>query len=103
MIIASFGYLLSIKDLKYSEVHIEIAINKVVDLYNSQLLRTYTLIDRRFHILSLILKDWNKKKFPDKIKRMNSYSIVLMLIAFLQLKHVLPRLQQNCDKKIVKY
>jgi DNA polymerase sigma len=52
-------------------------------VYNSKLLLTYAQVDERFHALALILKDWNKKQFTDRKKRLNSYSIVLMLIAFL--------------------
>ena len=71
---------------------IEIVGNKILDLYNSKLLHTYSLIDSRFHTLALILKAWNKKAMPDNQRRLNSYSIVIMLIAFLQSKDVLPHL-----------
>ena len=84
--------MLKIIDYKNNKLDIEISVNKVVDPFNSKLLLTYSMLDRRFHALALILKDWNKRKFKDKLKRLNSYSIVLMVIAFLQSKEVLPKL-----------
>ncbi len=79
----SFGPLLQIKDNLHNTFQIEIICNKVVDLYNSQLIRTYSLLDSRFHRLALLLKSWNKSALFQKSQRLNSYSIVLMLIAFL--------------------
>lgn len=87
--IAAFGYLVEIKDTLY-EVDIDLSINKILDPYNSQLLYTYALLDQRFHKLALILKYWNKDRFKEKNNRLNSYSLVLMLIAFLQHQKILP-------------
>jgi len=101
---ASFGRLLTITDVKNYNYKIDISANKVLDLYNSHLLRTYALLDERFHIMALLIKSWNKKRFPSKIERLNSYSIVLMIIAFLQYEEVLPRLQQMAsEEKVIKY
>lgn len=88
----SFGLLMKITDMKYDNLEIELSVNKTLDAYNSALIRTYALIDSRFHKLALILKDWNKASFKDKKTRMNSYSIVLMLIAYLQYEKILPKL-----------
>ena len=85
--------LLQVKDTKHKGFEIDISANKILDVYNSKLLLTYAQLDERFHALALILKDWNKKQFTDRKKRLNSYSIVLMLIAFLQFEKVLPNLQ----------
>ena len=74
---------------------IDICLQKIVDVYNTQLIRTYALIDERFVKLALILKEWNKLNFKDKFKRLNSYSITLMLIAYMQHCNVLPRLQSD--------
>ena len=67
----------------YSGFHIDISVNKIVDIYNSKLLLTYSLLDERFHMLALLMKKWNKVNFKNKARRLNSYSIVLMVIAFL--------------------
>ncbi|TNV79896.1 hypothetical protein FGO68_gene5834 [Halteria grandinella] len=89
----SFGALLHIDDAT-DKVSIELQINKVLDPYNSKLIQTYCLYDIRFHQLALILKKWNKSHFKDNTKRINSYSITLMLIAYLQHIKILPYLQQ---------
>lgn len=78
----SFGYLLQIKDKVY-ETDIDLSINKIIDPYNSMLIFTYAKLDQRFHKLALVLKYLNKQRFPEKNDRLNSYSIVLILIAFL--------------------
>lgn len=72
-----------IKDKVY-EINIDISINKIVDPYNSMLVFSYALIDSRFHKLALILKFWNKESIKDKNERLNSYSLVLLLIAYFQ-------------------
>ncbi|TNV79660.1 hypothetical protein FGO68_gene6961 [Halteria grandinella] len=101
--ITAFGAILEIKDTQYG-VNIELQINKVLDPYNSKLIQTYSMFDHRFHQLALILKNWNKKHFPLNTTRINSYSITLMLIAYLQKKNVLPYLQSmRSEKKEVSY
>ena len=58
--------------------------NKVVDPYNTWLLQTYAMLDVRFLKLALILKAWNKKVNLDMgTNKLNSYSMILMLIAYL--------------------
>lgn len=88
---ASFGKILNITDVKHN-YKIDISPNKVADLYNSHLLRTYALLDERFHMMALLVKSWNKRHFPDKHLRLNSYSLVLMIVAYLQHEKILPRL-----------
>ena len=41
----------------------------------------------------MLVKAWNKQKFVNLLMRLNSYSLVLMMIAYLQLKGYLPYLQ----------
>ena len=89
---ASFGLLLKLKD-RISGLDIDISVNKVLDIFNSELLQLYARFDSRFHKLALVLKKLNKLHFSDKKTRLNSYSITLMLIAFLQHRKVLPSLQ----------
>jgi DNA polymerase sigma len=82
-------------------MQIDVSVQKIVDLYNTKLIRTYALIDHRFVKIALILKDWNKNNFSDKQKRLNSYSITIMLIAYLQHCKILPRLQNNEESPIM--
>ncbi len=79
-------------------MQIDISVQKIVDIYNTKLIRTYALIDHRFVKLALILKEWNKHHFKNNKERLNSYSMTLMLIAYLQHCNVLPRLQN--DEKV---
>jgi DNA polymerase sigma len=83
------------------EVSIEVFINKIVDPYNTWLMQTYAMLDIRFLKLALVLKAWNKKvNMSMGTNKLNSYSITLMLIGFLQFKNVLPCLQQiGLDEK----
>jgi DNA polymerase sigma len=90
---ATFGWVMQIKDAQ-NNIDIELTINKVLEVYNSKLISTYAKLDLRFLKLSILLKLWNKKSFPgsDRYKRLNSYSLTIMLIAFLQRKEILPNL-----------
>ena len=84
---------MQVKDTAF-ETDIDLSVNKILDPYNSSLIQTYSKLDERFHKLALVLKQWNKMRFEQKNDRLNSYSIVLLLIAYLQHKKVLPCLQQ---------
>ena len=59
------GLVLVINDQEHY-LEIEVTINKKCELINSHLIRTYALIDRRFGDLSLLIKTWNKRAFPDR-------------------------------------
>jgi DNA polymerase sigma len=97
VITAAFGKQLSVRYIPF-EVTIEVFINKIVDPYNTWLLQTYALIDERFLKLALVLKYWNKEVNKSRGKsKLNSYSMILMLIAYLQLQKVLPSLQTTGD------
>ena len=105
VITAAFGKQLNVKYIPF-EVTIEVFINKVVDPYNTWLLQTYALLDERFLKLALVLKYWNKQVNKGLGKqKLNSYSMMLMLIAYLQRENVLPCLQQigNVQQKFVQY
>ena len=86
------GILLSFHD-KANQIDVDLLINKTTEVINSQLVLAYGQYDVRFIKLALFLKAWNKSRFTDKMKRLNSFSIYLMLIAFLQHKEILPNLQ----------
>ena len=79
-------------------IEIDITVNKVLEICNSKLIGAYGEYDIRFLKLALYLKAWNKMHFPDKMKRLNSFSIYLMLIAFLQSRGILPNLQALASK-----
>lgn len=76
------GILLSFRD-KFNQIEVDLTINKMTEVLNSHLVCTYGQYDVRFIKLALFLKAWNKANFPDKLKSLNSFSIYLMLIAFL--------------------
>ena len=86
------GILLSFHD-KANQIDVDLLVNKSTEVINSQLVFAYGQYDVRFIKLALFLKAWNKSRFTDKMKRLNSFSIYLMLIAFLQHKEILPNLQ----------
>lgn len=86
------GCLLSFRDELFG-IEIDVSINKVLEIANSQLINAYSHFDERFRKLALVLKSWNKQHFPDRKKRLNSFSIILLLIAFLQHRKILPNLQ----------
>ena len=95
------GALLKTQD-NVTKVEIDLSVNKVLEVYNSYLLYTYTMIDKRFMEMIVLLKNWNKNKFPDASQRLNSYSLVMMVLAFLQKEKILPNLQKmSYGKKLI--
>ena len=83
---ASFGDTMQFVVTDYENslyLEVDILVNKVIDIYNSELIMTYGLIDQRFVDLCLILKYWNKLLFTNKLNRLNSYCLTLMCIAYL--------------------
>lgn len=57
-----------------------------------------------FHRLALFLKSWNKQNFSDKKTRLNSYTMSLMLLAFMQYEGRLPSVQALVsDRQIINY
>ncbi len=71
----------------------QVLVNKHLEKYNVELIRTYTLVDKRFKKLALILKYWNKMHIENSTQRLSSHAMVLMLICYLQIRGVLPKLQ----------
>lgn len=80
-------------------MNIDLCVNKVFEVFNSKLLATYCKINPIFQKLALLLKNWNKKRFPDNSTRLNSFSIVLMLLAYMQSVNQLPNLQKFDDSR----
>lgn len=83
---------------RWNQIEVDICVNKVLEVINSQLIGAYGSYDERFAELALYLKTWNKQRFTDKMKRLNSFSIYLMLIGFLQHKKIMPNLQMRAKK-----
>jgi DNA polymerase sigma len=61
--------------------------NKLLEPLNSTLINEYTKYDIRFTQLALYVKDWNKRMMKrnerDPLSGFNSYTLTLMIIAFL--------------------
>ena len=58
----SSGHLLEVID-KMNKLHVDIAINKTMEVLNSHLVCAYGVYDFRFVKLALFLKVWNKLNF----------------------------------------
>jgi DNA polymerase sigma len=92
--------LLKFEDLTH-HIKVDVTVNGVCQVFNSNLLCTYARIDTRFVDCAMILKYWNSKLFTNDMMKLNSYSLVLMLIAFLQHKGILPNIQSIGEQKEV--
>lgn len=82
------------KKEKNKEFKADIAINNVLGVSNSSMLKIYSKIDIRCKQMGLILKNWAKKWKITSEDSLSSYSLILMLIYFLQIKKILPSLQK---------
>ena len=75
-------------DTEYSSVKIDINFTSCLGILNSSLLRTYSLIDQRFLILSIFIKFIVSKmeiKNDERVKdKINNYSWTFILLTFLQ-------------------
>uniref|UniRef100_A0A9J2Q5C2 PAP-associated domain-containing protein n=1 Tax=Ascaris lumbricoides TaxID=6252 RepID=A0A9J2Q5C2_ASCLU len=83
---------------EYSELEIDINCNNVAGIYNSHLLHYYARIDDRFPALCLLVKHWaiNAGINDAMSGTFNSYSLILLVLHFLQcatMPPVLPNLQ----------
>lgn len=64
---------------------LEISFNNITGMLNSEYIRTLAEIDSRFHKLGYYLKYFVKQKeIFDDTKKLNSFSLICMLIVFLQ-------------------
>ena len=91
----SAGHLLQYYDNEL-DMEIDIMMNKTSELYHSNMLLQYAMIDHNFLKIAHFLKAWNNKIVKgkkSKNKRLNNFSIYLMLIAFMQREKLLPNLQ----------
>lgn len=78
---------------KKTKFEVEIALNNIVGIMNTSLIWNYSMLDQRFHIIGIVFKKLvSENDLFKKESKLNSYSIMLMVIAFLQWKGVLPSL-----------
>jgi len=81
------------------DLEVDLNVNNLAGVYNSYLLHYYSRIDDRFPALCLLVKHWAKKNsIGDAMNGMlNSYSIILLVIHFLQ-SAVSPPILPNLQK-----
>ncbi|CAE7331913.1 Tent2 [Symbiodinium pilosum] len=87
--------LVTLEDTKSVLTEVDVSINNSLPLYNSQLLRAYSMLDPRVRPLVLLVKVWakGKKVCGAQGGNLSSYSWTIMVIYFLQLVGLLPSLQ----------
>ena len=83
---------------KTFNIDIDISINKPLEILNSQLISTYCLIDERFQKVALVLKNWNRGLASEKNDRLNSFSIYLLLLAFMLKEKYMINLQEEASE-----
>ena len=89
--------------LMYKEkIKVEISLNNCLGVYNSQLLRIYSLFDSRVLMLSNIVKDWSKEyKINGNYHHyLSSFSYTILVLFFLIQKEVIPPFNFIQDNKI---
>ncbi|CAI2292562.1 unnamed protein product [Caenorhabditis sp. 36 PRJEB53466] len=94
---------------EFDGIDIDINVNNVAGIYNSHLLHYYSMLDGRVPALALLVKHWAMVAGVNNSQEgyLNSYSLILLVIHFLQcgvqpallpnLQHIFP---QKFDNKI---
>ncbi|XP_047045487.1 UTP:RNA uridylyltransferase 1-like [Lolium rigidum] len=74
----------------------DICVNNLLAVVNTKLLRDYAQIDRRLRQLAFIVKHWAKSRRVNETYQgtLSSYAYVIMCIHLLQLRGILPCLQE---------
>ncbi|CAE7601710.1 Tent2 [Symbiodinium natans] len=87
--------LVTLEDTRSTLTEVDVSINNSLPLYNSQLLRAYSILDPRVRPLVLLAKVWakGKKVCGAQGGNLSSYSWTIMVVYFLQLVGLLPSLQ----------
>jgi DNA polymerase sigma len=90
------GFMIKFVDLK-TGIKVELMINNIFGIMNSELIRNYCLFDSRVIILINIVKDWSKRREINGniAGYLSSYCYTLLVIYFLQRINVLPVLKSN--------
>ncbi|KAI9007258.1 hypothetical protein BC832DRAFT_440380 [Gaertneriomyces semiglobifer] len=79
------------------DLHCDINFGNMLGVYNSRLLKAYTLLDPRVRPLIMLIKHWARnREINDSAGggTISSYAFSLMVINYLQVAGVLPSLQQ---------
>eukprot|EP01084_Bolivina_argentea_P148647 259852_1 len=79
---------------KKSQCNVDLVLNNLPEIGSSRFIAAYESIDPRFALLCRVVKYWSRqRKIHDPINgTLSTYSLVLMVINFLQLRRVLPTL-----------
>ena len=90
--------ILKLEDIE-KNIDLDITIQNKLPILNTKLIRLYSLLDQRFHILGIFLKFWVKKNKIHSAfdKFLSSYALLILIIHYLQNiaePKVLPILQQ---------
>ena len=75
------------------KVEVDFLVNRHFEVLNSLLISKYCELDQRFRKTALVLKKWMKDTNEDKFKRLNSFSVYMLLLAFMIHQKYLPNLQ----------
>ena len=101
--------ILKLKDIE-TNIDLDITVQNLLPILNTKLIRQYSLLDQRFHILGIFLKFWVKKnKIHGTLdKFLSSYALLILVIYYLQNivePKILPILQQiqNVQKEYIYY
>ena len=91
-------FLISVFD-KETKIELDITIHNLLPIINSKMIKLYSQYDQRFHIMGIYIKHWSKlnKVHGASIQYLSSYSLIIMLIHFLQ-KIVKPSVLPNLQK-----
>ena len=82
------------------EIDVDILLNKLLEIRNSELVCQYCLVDERYRKVALVLKAWNRKLSSDKNKRLNSFSIYMLLLAFMLHEKYMVNLQAHAPVRL---
>lgn len=80
------------------EIDVDISINKPLEMLNSHLIYMYCTMDERFRKVAMVLKSWNKRLSNEKEKRLNSFSVYMLLLAFMLSEKYMIDLQLEAPK-----
>lgn len=88
------GWLLEVDDNLHG-LHIDILVNKWDGIKNSELICQYAMADSRLPAIMHTLKAWNRHYFGklEPFQKLNSFTLSLMLVAYMQSEKILPNLQ----------
>lgn len=84
---------------------VDVIFNNILAVHNTQLLKSYSLVDARLRQMVLIVKHWSRRRFINDTYSgtLSSYAYVLMIIHFMQCRcqpPILPNLQQIVDSTV---